>query len=149
MDLGITTEQRNQAWAHWSSESKLIVVSQAQPQRTDKPVGVYCAVGNAWADWTSENGIGTGEHRYEVKLSPTARVLRIDPSTWPQVYRLFGCGGNLIPRIDWRAVSEKFDGVYVAVDRSENQTKTPLFWFQRMFDVETLCIWNKNSLELQ
>ncbi len=134
---------------HYSKDPLESVVSKDQLDFLSmKPEGLWLSVGKAWQEWCEgeEFSLGNLERRYSIKLSSSARLLRL---TTEESIRAFSDKygqeskhtGSLY--VDWRRLARQWQGIIISPYQWE--CRLDLFWYYG-WDCASGCVWDKEAI---
>ncbi len=123
-----------------------------------KPTGLWYAIGSSWVDWCiSEDFGGLGKYIYEVELNPKANILFLTTKkevfSFSKKYRRQDAFFKQMEKslkefasiyVDWKKVSEDYDGVEVNPYFRPLRIGHNLIWYYG-WDVSSGCIWKAKT----
>ncbi len=140
------------SWYHYSRKpiAALYDVKQVAPHM--KPRGLWYAAGDSWklssADWNDANAF---DYRYEVIVSPQARILTINSQEEAEELArrigVFNTVDQSFIRMRWMDVAEDYDGLHLGLEYGPSNWCSIAQWHYA-FDVIGGCIWNADVLTL-
>lgn len=158
----------DQNWIHYSS-TEIKELYNTNPSENKnfvkiKPNCIYFAVDDQWLEWCkSENFYtGTNEFKYKITENKDLKILDVSNTNILETYLDLDYFLKLNPNADIPKVKEiskfmgsynwekmkndRYDDIYVS-DKIVNTKDTISVW--KIYDVETLCIWNTNKIKIQ
>ena len=147
---------------HWSSIKEFEIENiKYKQQIRRKPDGIWLSNENSKNSWSKFTSLSDEIRRAkcykyysEFKIRKNAKICIITNNEQIKEFTAkYGVNveSELICEIDWRKVSEDYDGIYVEphniVGYYEGGWPNPKIYWLHCWDVDSACIWNLNVLE--
>lgn len=139
-------------WYHYSRKpiSELYDVKHVAAHM--KPRGLWYAADDSWkvssADWNDANAF---DYRYEVIMSPEARILTIntqeEADELARRIGVFNAVDQSFIRMRWMDLVRNYDGLHLGVEYGPSNWSSVAQWHYA-FDVIGGCVWNTDAITL-
>lgn len=113
-----------------------------------KPCGLWLSHENGfnWKKWCEQEQFPCGDFEYSVTIDSTANIVCLN-----DMCTVFDFMGKFLLSdgfsIDWKAVAEKYDGIYVTEHALSWAFTNDDMTFLYGWDLASACVWNVDVIE--